>query len=122
MVNEDTYSSTFAKKKDACRLVCGDDIDRPRRASSKLPHASAGMLSIRQHTSAYVSIRQHTSAYVSIRQHTSAYVSIRQHTSAYVSIRQHTSAYVSGCGGIYVLRKLPHTSARMPKHTYTVAC
>jgi hypothetical protein len=52
-------------------------------------------VSIRQHTSAYVSIRQHTSAYVSIRQHTSAYVSIRQHTSAYVSIRQHTSAYVS---------------------------
>jgi hypothetical protein len=32
------------------------------------------MLSIRQHTSAYVSIRQHTSAYVSIRQHTSAYL------------------------------------------------
>jgi hypothetical protein len=31
---------------------------------------------------------------VSIRQHTSAYVSIRQHTSAYVSIRQHTSAYL----------------------------
>jgi hypothetical protein len=51
------------------------------------------VVSIRQHTSAYVSTRQHTSAYVSTRQHTSAYVSIRQHTSAYASIRQHTSAY-----------------------------
>ena len=60
---------------------------------------AADIISIRQHTPAYVSIRQHTSAsaYVSIstRQHTSAYVRIRQNTSGYVSIRQHTSAYVS---------------------------
>ena len=74
------------------------------------------LVSIRQHTSAYVSIRQqHVSILqhsvvtqdVSIRQHTAAYVSIRQHyggdarrsrmhhaneptPSAYVSIRQHT--------------------------------
>jgi hypothetical protein len=32
--------------------------------------ASRKLVSIRQHTTAYVSIRQHTSAYVSIRQHT----------------------------------------------------
>jgi hypothetical protein len=57
-------------------------------------HTSA-YVSIRQRTPAYASVRQHTSAYASIRQRTSAYASIRQHTSAYVNIRQHTSAYVS---------------------------
>jgi hypothetical protein len=39
-----------------------------------------------------ISMRQHTSAYISIRQHTSAYVSTCQHTSAYVSIRHHLHA------------------------------
>ncbi len=70
------------------------------------------LVSIRQHTSAYVNIRQHTlyeSSDLSdtdvshIRQHTSADVSIRQHTlyessdssdTGVSCIRQHTSAYV----------------------------
>jgi hypothetical protein len=47
----------------------------------------------RLHTSAYVvSIRQHSSAFVSIRQHMPAYVvSIRQHSSAFVSIPRRQS-------------------------------
>jgi hypothetical protein len=59
------------------------------------------IVSIRQHTSAYVSIRQQPQALPAYthRQHTSAYVSKRQHTSAYarktlayVRMRQHTQA------------------------------
>jgi hypothetical protein len=87
-----------------CRVLCLHSTKLPQKKLFPHRHLSAdvyvilvfvGVVSIRQHTSAYVSIRQHTSAYVNIRQHTSAYPSIRQYTSAYVSIRQHTSAYVS---------------------------
>jgi hypothetical protein len=53
------------------------------------PPSMLALVSIRQHTPAYLSIRQHTSAHVSIREHTI------EHTRAYVSIRQHTSAVVS---------------------------
>jgi hypothetical protein len=86
-------------------LFCTRKTSRVSRQSSGHSQFCAcvpELVSIRQHTSAYVpracGTCQHTSAYVSIRQHTSASVSIIASSmwtsSAYVSIRQHASAYL----------------------------
>jgi hypothetical protein len=93
---DDTF---FSFLQAACDCLC------PYIPTQHTSSAYVSILSIREHTCAYVSIREHTPASHNVaydraqgaeqcvsHQHTSAYVSIRQHTSACVSIREHTPA------------------------------
>jgi hypothetical protein len=96
LVSSIDSASTFAG---ACCSKSSEESSR-NPSLSKLPHSPRScfesgrvsvlpMLSIRQHTSAYVSMRPRScfeSPMLSIRPHTSAYVSMRPHASAHVSI------------------------------------